>query len=53
MEKQNRVLGRPYESPEAEGIFLVPFDDFVQYGNKFGGDNPLIEDIEKVENGDW
>ena len=55
MEKKQRTLGKRYEAPEAEGIELVPFEDFVQYGNTQYGqnDSPLNEDIEGIDTGTW
>ena len=50
MEKQNRTLGKPYEAPEAEGILLVPFDDFVTYGQQ---NPPLSEEFDGIDDGTW
>lgn len=50
MEKQNRTLGKLYEAPEAEGILLVPFDDFVTYGQT----NPQsTEEFDGFDDGTW
>ena len=50
MKNQNRPLGKPYEAPEAEGILLVPFDEFVQYGQN---NPPSTEEFDGFDEGTW